>query len=220
MASSPGPTRVVPTFGWSAPTRWTLERRSFAVLVSGLALFGVGDALIILSRLGNTPWSVLAEGISEHTGLGIGIVTVMTSLAVLTLWIPIGERPGIGTIANTIIIGTVVELMVDFLPNARQPIVQVSLVVVGIAFVAVGGGLYLSTHLGPGPRDGWMTGLARKLGRPIAHVRISIEVLVLVAGWAMGGRLGVGTVAFALTIGHGYSLMLGWLTARFMPAAG
>ena len=107
--------------------------------------------------------------------------------------------------------------MVDLLPNAHHLVLQVAMVVVGIASVAVGGGLYLSTHLGPGPRDGWMTGLARKLGRPIAHVRITIEVLVLVAGWAMGGQLGIGTVAFALTIGHGYSLMLSWLTARFLP---
>lgn len=182
------------------------------MLVGGLWVFGVGDAMLIDAKLGNAPWSVLAAGVARHSPLTIGTATIAISVLVLVGWFPIRQRPGLGTIANTILIGTSVAVMGHVLPGPHAMAWRLAEAVGGIAVVAIGGALYLSTHLGPGPRDGWMTGLAKRLDQPIARVRISIEVAVLVVGWALGGRLGIATFAFAFLIGHALALALGGLS--------
>ena len=212
--ATPTETRVarsVPTFSWSSPTRWSSKPKPIAILVGGLTLFGVGDWLLIASRFGNSPWSVLAGGIDRHTHIGIGTVTILTSLVVLLAWIPLRQRPGLGTLANALIIGGVVEILSRNVHQVQGVPLRIGMLALGMLAVAVGGALYLSTQLGPGPRDGLMTGIGKRLNRPIAHVRLSIEVTVLLLGWALGGRLGVGTFVFAFGIGHVLAFFVGML---------
>jgi uncharacterized protein len=185
---------------------------SFVILQIGLVLFGVGDALFVNARLGNTPWTVLAAGIARHSPLDIGEATIATSAVVLLLWIPLRERPGLGTISNAIVIGLTVKYATRWLPEPNAMATRVAFVASGLLTVAIGAAIYLSTHHGPGPRDGLMTGLAIKLHQPLARVRITLEVLVMVGGFALGGRLGFGTLAFAFLIGHTLTFVLAQLT--------
>jgi uncharacterized protein len=203
--------KVVPVFSWSSPTRWSSKPKPVAILIAGLTLFGIGDWLLIESRFGNSPWSVLAGGIAKNTGIGIGIVTVLVSVAVLLLWIPLHQRPGLGTIANAIIIGSVVEILDRNVGGVDNLIGRSAMLIGGLITVGIGGALYLSTQLGPGPRDGLMTSIGKRFNRPIAHVRLAIEVTVLALGWALGGRLGVGTFVFAFAIGHVLAFFVGML---------
>ena len=205
--------RHVPRFPWSASGRWSPSPASFVVLVIGLWVFGLGDAMLIDAKLGNAPWSVLAAGVARHTPLTIGTATIVIAVVVLLGWIPIHDRPGLGTIANAILIGTSVSVMGHVLPGPDVLGWRIAEAIGGILLIAIGGALYLSTQLGPGPRDGWMTGLSTRLDQPIARVRVTIEATVLVVGWALGGRLGVATFAFAIVIGHGLAFMLGGLAA-------
>lgn len=214
VMATPTETRVarsVPTFSWSSPTRWSSKPKPIAILVGGLTLFGVGDWLLIASRFGNSPWSVLAGGIDRHTHIGIGTVTILTSLVVLLAWIPLRQRPGLGTVANALIIGGVVEILSRNVHQVQGVPLRIVMLALGMLAVAVGGALYLSTQLGPGPRDGLMTSIGKRLNRPIAHVRLTIEVTVLLLGWALGGRLGVGTFVFAFGIGHVLAFFVGVL---------
>jgi uncharacterized membrane protein YczE len=188
-----------------------------AVLLGGLWLFGTGEALLVAGRLGNSPWSVLAAGVAKHTPLNLGTATIAVSLVVLLAWIPIGEKPGLGTVANVLVIGVAVDVMGSVLPEPSAMAARVGLALAGIVTIALGGALYLSTRLGPGPRDGWMTGLAHRTGWPIARVRISIELVVLIVGALLGGRLGFSTFAFGLLIGHALAFMLGVLTQIARP---
>ena len=178
------------------------------MLVIGLWLFGTGEALVVVSDLGNGPWTVLAQGLSLRTGLSIGWTTFLISIIVLLLWIPLRERPGLGTIANAVVIALALQVGVSFLPHATNPFVQLLMVIGGIALIGLGSGLYLTTNLGPGPRDGWMTGLHQRFGWPIYGVRFGIEIFVVVVGWLLGGTVGIGTALFALLIGPfvGYGL--------------
>lgn len=201
----------VPTFSWSSPTRWSAKPKPVAILVVGLLIFGVGDWLLIASRLGNSPWSVLSGGIDRHIHIGIGTVTVITSVVVLLAWIPLRQRPGLGTVANAAIIGTVVELLDRNVGPVHSVVARAAMLLVGVMVTGIGGAMYLSTQLGPGPRDGLMTRIGQLLHRPIAHVRMAIEVTVLVVGWALGGRLGIGTFVFAATIGHVLAFCVGLL---------
>jgi len=209
--------RAIPTVTWSAPGRWRPRPASAVVLALGLWLFGTGEAMIVAARLGNTPWTVLGEGIARHLSMSIGTATIVVSGAVLIGWIPLRERPGLGTVANAIEIGFALDVMGKVLPRPDAIVGRLVLGIGGVAVIACGGALYLSTHLGPGPRDGLMTGLARRLDRPIAHVRFVIEATVLAAGVALGGRVGVVTVLFALTIGHALAIALGALTRLVAP---
>jgi uncharacterized membrane protein YczE len=155
-----------------------------------------------------------AQGISVRTGITIGLATFLTSVAVLLMWIPLRERPGLGTIANAVIIALALQVMIGVLPSPESFGWRLAQVVGGIALVGVGSGLYLTTNLGPGPRDGLMTGIHQRTGVAVTPVRLSIEVVVLAAGWVLGGTVGLGTVLFALLIGPsvGYGLRLvGWL---------
>lgn len=188
----------------SAPTtasRWRTTPRTLARLLAGLWLFGTGEALLVRSELGNTPWTVLAHGIALQTPLTIGAVTVLVGAAVLACWIPLRERPGLGTLCNVIVIGLAIDVTLAVTAPAGPLTTRWLLVAAGIALIGVGSGVYLSTHLGPGPRDGLMTGIHRRTGWPVAGVRGGLEVTVLAAGWALGGTVGLGTIAFATLIG-------------------
>jgi len=207
---------TVPRVPWSATGRWRPRPSTLAVLLAGLWLFGTGEALLVASHLGNTPWTVLAQGVSKHSPLSIGAATFAISLVVLLAWIPLRERPGLGTLANAVVIAVAIDVMLDVLPHPQADVARLGEVVAAIVSIGIGSGLYLTTWLGPGPRDGWMTGLARRTHVPIATVRLSIELTVLVIGWSLGGRVGLGTVAFALSIGYAVSLSMTLLSRLAM----
>jgi uncharacterized protein len=203
------PAKTVPVTRWRSERRWTRNPGTIAILILGLWLFGTGEALVVVSDLGNGPWTVMAQGLSLRTGLSIGWTTFIISVSVLLLWIPLREKPGLGTIANAVVIALALQVGVTFLPHPENVALQLFTVIAGIALIGLGSGLYLTTNLGPGPRDGWMTGVHRKTGWPIYGVRLGIEVIVVIIGWLLGGTVGIGTVLFALLIGPsvGYGLM-------------
>jgi uncharacterized membrane protein YczE len=204
------PARTVPVTRWRAPSRWRASPSTVVILVIGLWLFGTGEALLVDADLGVSPWTVLAQGLDQQSGIGIGMATFVISAAVLLLWLPLRERPGLGTVANAVLIALALGVTTPLLPQPEALPWQVAEVLVGIALIGLGSGLYLTCGLGPGPRDGWMTGLHHRSGMPVALVRVMIEVTVLGLGWALGGTVGLGTVAFALLIGPsvGYGLKL------------
>jgi uncharacterized membrane protein YczE len=168
--------------------------------VFGLALFGIGVALLIRSDLGAAPWDVFHTGVSELTGIPVGTVLILTGLGLLVLWIPLREQPGLGTILNAIEIGLVVDLVLPFLPETERLAPRLGMMIGGVLLIAVGSGFYIGAGLGPGPRDGLMTGLARR-GPSIKVARTGIEVTVLVIGVLLGGAVGIGTAVFAISIG-------------------
>ena len=178
------------------------------MLCAGLWLFGTGEALLVASTLGVSPWTVLAEGLSVRLPLSIGAATLVISAVVLLMWIPLKERPGLGTISNALVIALALQVMVQVLPEPSGLAVRIAFVLLGIGLIGIGSGLYLTTNLGPGPRDGWMTGMHLRFGWPISGVRLGIEGVVLVIGWLLGGTVGIGTVLFAVLIGPsvGYGL--------------
>jgi uncharacterized membrane protein YczE len=182
--------------------------------IGGLALFGTGIALIIAGDLGLAPWDVFHQGLSERTGLGIGTVIILVGVLLLLLWIPLRERPGIGTVLNALEIGLVVDLVLPHLPEPEAVAARLALMLGGVGVIAIGSGLYIGSGLGPGPRDGLMTGLARR-GLSIRVARTAIEVTVLALGIALGGSAGLGTAVFALGIGPMVQVTLPRLT---MPA--
>ena len=197
------PAKNVPTTWWSADDPWTLKPRfsTMILLIVGLIIFGAGDAVLISARLGNTPWTVLAEGIAENLDLSIGKSTFLVSFLVLLIWIPLREKPGIGTILNAILIAATIEFLLPILPTPETFSLQIIQVLVGIVLVAIGSGLYLTANLGPGPRDGTMTGLTKVTGIPIGRIRSGIEIFVIAIGWTLGGKFGIGTILFAILIG-------------------
>jgi uncharacterized membrane protein YczE len=181
------------------------------LLFFGLAIFGLGDALIIQSGLGNAPWSVLAQGISLKTGLTIGTSTLIIGAAVLLLWIPLRERPGFGTLSNILIISLFIEIGTRIFPAQESLVIGLIFVVTGIALIGIGSALYITCGLGPGPRDGAMTGLHNRTGVRVGRVRLVLEVIVSILGAALGGTLGLGTLLFALFIGQSVAISFGAL---------
>jgi uncharacterized membrane protein YczE len=176
--------------------------RRLSQLYVGLALYGVSMALMIRSGLGLDPWDVFHQGLSRLTGLSFGTVTIAVGAAVLLLWIPLRQRPGLGTVSNVLVIGLVVDATLALLPAGGPLAVRIGLLVAGIVANGAATGLYLGARLGPGPRDGLMTGfVARHPGRSVRLVRTVIEVTVLALGWLLGGTVGIGTVAYAVAIG-------------------
>jgi uncharacterized membrane protein YczE len=195
------------------PTPWQLTQ----VLV-GLWLFGTGDALIVAAKLGNSPWTVLAQGVSKHTPLSIGAATFAISVAVLLCWIPLREWPGLGTVLNAVVIGVAIDSTLALLPHLDSLVVRWAALFAGIAIVGLGSGLYLTAALGPGPRDGLMTGLHARFGWPLAAVRTGIELTAVTAGFLLGGTVGVGSVLFALLIGHAVSFGVKRIGPHAAPA--
>ena len=197
------PAKDVPVTWWSStdPMEPRPKPSTLLILCVGLWIFGTGDAVIVAAGVGNTPWTVLAEGIALMTDRTIGQATFFVSVAVLLLWIPLREKPGIGTILNAILIAVAIEYMLPVLPTPEGGLESLLQVIGGIALVGIGSGIYLTANLGPGPRDGWMTGMHRVSGYPIGNVRAAIEITVVVIGWSLGGTVGIGTVIFAVMIG-------------------
>lgn len=198
---------------------WRPDAPTLARLLVGLWIFGTGEACLVIATLGNSPWTVLAEGVSERTGTGIGEVTVAISFVVLLFWIPLRQRPGLGTILNAIVVGLAIGVTLQVVGEEAGGLgIRFVLVAVGIALVGVGSGLYLTSRLGPGPRDGLMTGLHATTGRSLRLVRTGIEVGVTVAGATLGGTVGVGTLAFALLIGPAVQVSVGLAGGLGAPA--
>ena len=201
---------AVPHVSWSSDRPLNLKPRllTLSLLCTGLIIFGIGEALLIAANAGVSPWTVLAQGIALRSGLRIGMATFIVSVAVLLLWLPLRQRPGIGTILNAILIAGAIEVSLPYLPSPEAYWLKIVETVAGIFFVGIGSGLYLIANLGPGPRDGLMTGLQRATRLPIAWVRMSIEILVVILGWLLGGVVGFGTLLFAVGIGWSVSLGL------------
>ncbi|MFD9893949.1 YitT family protein [Amycolatopsis sp. NPDC059027] len=194
-------------------------RRS-AQLLAGLALYGTSMAMMTRAHLGLAPWDVLSDGLNKLTGLSFGTLTAIIAVAVLLLWIPIRQRPGIGTVANIVVISIVVDLVRAVLPDQHVLAWQITLLVGGVVLNGVATAVYVGTRLGPGPRDGLMTGLAARTGWSVRLVRTGIEVTVLAAGWLLGGSVGVGTVFYALAIGPLAQALLPLVTWRGPEAPG
>ena len=205
------PHRTVPVVPWTAKNRWDLSFKRVSILFFGLAIFGLGDGLIIQSGLGNAPWSVLAQGISLKSGLSIGTSTLIVGSLVLALWIPLRERPGFGTLSNIIVISLFIEIATNIFPKQENIVLGVIFTIVGIAMVGIGSSLYITCGLGPGPRDGAMTGLHQRTGVRVGRVRLGLEVVVSIAGALLGGTLGLGTLLFALLIGQSVAISFGLL---------
>ena len=203
------PHKTVPLTPWTASHRWDLSASRVFILVFGLFIFGIGDSLLIVSDLGNAPWSVLAQGISLRTPLSVGQATFLISGIVLILWIPLKEKPGFGTLANILIVATAIDIGIQNIPHPKNFSLELLYVVVGIALVGAGSALYITCGLGPGPRDGWMTSLHQRTGIPVGRVRLMIEVFVLICGALLGGRVGLGTALFALFIGYSVATSFG-----------
>lgn len=181
------------------PITFRLPQR-LARLLFGLTAYGVSISLMVRARLGNQPWDVLHQGLAHHTGLSIGTILIITGAVVLLCWIPLRQRPGIGTTANIVVIGIVVDLANSVLTAPEHMAVRVAYLVGGIVLCGVASGLYLGANLGPGPRDGLMTGLARR-SWSLRGWRTAVEISVVAAGFALGGTVGIGTIAYALAIG-------------------
>jgi len=175
--------------------------RRIAQLVLGVIFYGIAISLIVRAAIGVAPWDVLTQGIGKQTGLSFGVITVITSVIVLLLWIPIRQKPGIGTVLNTLLVGPSAEVGLALIPEQSELWVRILLFIAGLVLLAIATGLYIGARFGPGPRDGLMTGIHHRWGVKIWIVRTSIEVVVLSIGWILGGNVGLGTVAFALLIG-------------------
>jgi uncharacterized membrane protein YczE len=170
-------------------------------LYAGLALYGLSMAVLVRSELGVMPWDVLHQGLARQLGWSLGAVTVLVGALVLLAWIPLRERPGLGTVSNVVVIGVAVDAALAVVPAAPSTAAGIGFVVAGIGLNALATAAYIGVRLGPGPRDGLMTGLVRRTGGSVRLVRTSIEVLVVVSGWLLGGTLGVATVLYAVSIG-------------------
>lgn len=191
------------------PSLWRPRPLRLTLLVFGLWVFGTGEACIVAAQLGNSPWTVLAQGVAKHTPMGIGSATIAISIGVLALWIPLRQAPGLGTVLNAIVIGLAIAVMLPVLPDDRSTAAAWGLLAGGISLVAIGSGFYLGARLGPGPRDGLMTGLSRRTGHSLRLVRTGIEGSAMIGGFLLGGQVGVGTVAFAALVGPGVQASLG-----------
>jgi len=200
----------IPKVSWSSEKPLNLKPKfsSLFFLVFGLILFGLGEGLLIVSFAGASPWSVLAQGISLNVNFSTGIITIFVSIGVLLLWLPLKQKPGIGTILNAIIIGLMIDVCINFVPTPENYINQVLLAIAAVLIVGLGGGIYLVANLGAGPRDGLMVGLQKKTNLPIALVRGAIEITVMSVGWYLGGIVGLGTLLFAFGIGPAVALGL------------
>lgn len=205
------PHRTIPRTPWRAQNPWDLAPLRVAILVGALTLFGFGESLLVQSHLGNSPWVVLAQGISIHTGLDLGWATFFISCVVLLMWIPLREKPGFGTLLNIILIAFALQIGVDFFPLQTHFLPGLAFSISGIICVGIASALYISCGLGPGPRDGWMTGIHHRTKIRVGRVRLGIEALVLVAGGLLGGRVGLGTALFALLIGQALAISFGVL---------
>ncbi len=208
--------KKIPRKSWSSKNPFNLRPKLTTIffLVFGLILFGAGEGLLIVSFAGASPWSVLAQGISLNTDISVGVVTFLVSVSVLFLWIFLKQKPGLGTLFNILIIASMIDLCIIFVPTPEIYYNKILLSIMSVLFVGLGTGFYLVANLGPGPRDGLMTGLQKKTNLPIALVRAFLEILVVSIGWYLGGTVGIGTLLFAFGIGPAVALGL-YLVGKF-----
>ena len=209
--------KTIPTLFWSSPKALTIRPPivSIVMLSAGLIIFGLGEAILIASGSGVSPWTVLGQGITNVTGWSIGTATFVISIAVLVLWVPLKQTPGIGTVLNAVIIAFMIDLSLPYLPHPKNNAFQVAQAFLGVAMVGCGSSIYLIANLGPVPRDGLMTGLQKLTKMPFMWIRAEIEVTVVIVGWSLGGVVGVGTLLFALGIGPAVSASLFGLNRLF-----
>ena len=195
--------KKIPVVTWSSYDALNFKPKFITLLylILGLILFGLGETLLITANAGVSPWTVLAQGISIRTGNSIGLTTFFVSIGVLCLWIPLRQKPGIGTIFNTIIISVVIDVSLPYLPAPETILLQILQIISAVVIVGIGSGFYLIANLGPGSRDGLMTGLQIMTNKPIFLIRAIIEISVVIVGWYLGGGVGIGTIVFALAIG-------------------
>ena len=195
--------KSIPVLFWSSSRPLNFQPRLITLifLVFGLLLFVLGEAILIAASIGVSPWTVLALGVSNVTSLSIGASTFLISVMVLLFWIPLKQMPGIGTILNVIIIAIVLEYIIPYLPNPKTSFHMIIQALIGVLVTGIGSAIYLISNLGPGPRDGLMTGLQKLTNLTISMVRSSIEVTVVIIGWFLGGPVGLGTLLFAFLIG-------------------
>ena len=195
--------KEVPSVSWSSDFPLNTKPRFYTVimLITGLFFFGLGEAIIIGSGSGVSPWTVLAQGISIRTDLSVGTTTFLISIGILIFWIPLKQVPGIGTILNAIIIASTIDLTLPYLPQPNDTYLKLLQVCIGIFIVGLGSGIYLISNLGPGPRDGLMIGLQKQTGTSIPLIRTIIELSAVISGWLLGGVVGIGTVLFVFGIG-------------------
>lgn len=203
------PHKTVPITPWTGNGKWDLSIIRVAILFLGLFIFGIGEAFVIQSNIGNGPWSVLAQGVSKHLDISMGWSTFGISTLVLIGWIPLREKPGFGTLSNIVIIATAIEIGVTYIPLQENYLIGVVFALLGIGMVGVASTLYITCGLGPGPRDGLMTGLHFKTGIRVGRVRLAIEATVFALGWLLGGTVGLGTLLFAGLIGQSIAVALG-----------
>jgi uncharacterized membrane protein YczE len=200
----------IPKVSWSSEKPLNLRPKisTFLFLCFGLTLFGLGEGLLIVSLTGASPWTVLAQGISLNVDFSIGTVTLFISLGVLFFWIFLNQKPGIGTFLNALIVAVMIDISIAFVPTPESFIFQLLLAIFAVLIVGLGSGFYLVANLGPGPRDGLMTGIQRKTNYPIAAVRAFLEITVVSIGWYLGGTVGIGTLLFAFGVGPAVALGL------------
>ena len=191
----------IPVTPWRAQNTWAVRPRMFLPLFGGLAAFGFGEGLLVQSQWGASPWTVFAQGIAKHAGISLGWSTALISTAVLLLWFPLRQRPGFGTVSNLVIIAYVLDVTVYGLAVPHAIWLKVIYVVGAVLCIGIGSAFYLTCNLGPGPRDGLMTGLHNRFGLSVVYIRLSLEVVVLTIGWLLGGTVGIATAFFAATIG-------------------
>ena len=195
--------KKIPKVNWSSEKPYNFKPKFSTLFFCcfGLMLFGLGEGLLIVSFTGASPWSVLAQGLSLNVNLSIGILTFLISVIVLIFWIPLGQKPGIATFLNALIIAIMIDLCIKFVPTPANYNNQLILAVISVITVGIGGGIYLVANLGAGPRDGLMVGLQKLTNSPIAAVRATLEISVVSVGWYLGGTIGIGTILFAFGIG-------------------
>ena len=202
--------KKIPKVSWSSEKPLNLKPKisTFLLLCFGLSLFGIGEGLLLVSHAGASPWSVLAQGISLNIDYSIGIITFFISLFVIFLWVFLSQKPGIGTILNAVIIAIMIDVCLKYVQTPDHIVAKILLAFFAVLLVGIGSGFYLIANLGPGPRDGLMTGLQAKTKLPIALVRVFLEILVVSIGWYLGGTVGFGTLLFAFGVGPAVALGL------------
>ena len=202
--------KKIPELHWSSEYEYNLKPKINTIfyLIFGLILFGIGEALLITANIGVSPWFVLHQGLAFKTGYTIGITTFIVSVAVLLLWFPLKQKPGVGTILNAILISVVIDLSLFFLPYPKEFLFQLIQVFIGIFIIGIGSGYYLTANLGPGPRDGLMTGINKQTNQSITLIRTLLELSAVGIGFYLGGIVGIGTVIYAVGIGFSVSLGL------------
>lgn len=203
--------RTFPQVPWRSHHRWRTSPLTFVILNLGLVVFGIGDGLMLSADLGASPWALFHQGVQRQLGISYGTASALTSVVILLLWIPLKEKPGLGTICNAFVIGYATQATLAVVGQPEAMGARVALLLAGLVIVGLGIALYITTNLGPGPRDGLMTAIHDRTGVRVSRVRLSIEVLAMTVGWLMGGTIGLGTLAFALGIGRSMALWLGIL---------